>query len=137
MTVNVKKKPLHIDEPFVKPGNETKQSLKSPKSISLDIASTPRSHNYCMICKHDGNRRNSFSSIPQTASTQAFFQTGVFVFPNNRCCKRHVESGYFNNEALGIISSTHRSQLFFKGRCLETSQRYSTYDDKWIQPVKF
>lgn len=112
MTVNVKKT-SHIEEPIVKSGNETKQILKSPKSISLDIASTPRSHKYCVVCKHDGNRRNSLSSIPQTASTQAFIQTGVFVFPQSRCCRRHVESGYFNNEALGIISSTHRHHSYF------------------------
>lgn len=108
-----RKKKSHIEEPFVKPGNKTKQTLKSPKSISLDIASTSRSHKYCVVCKQDGKRRKSLSSIPQKASTQAFIQTGVFVFPQRRCCRRPVESRYFNNEALVIISSTHRDHSYF------------------------
>lgn len=91
-----RKKASHIEKPFVKPCSETKQTLKSPKSFSLETASTPRSHKYCVVCKQDGSRRNSLSSIPQTALTQAFIQTGVFVFPQSRCCRGHVESEYIS-----------------------------------------
>lgn len=80
---------------------------------------------------------NSLSGIPQKASTQAFIQTGVFVFPQSRCCRRYVEAWIFKQRSIRHhFIHSQRSQLFFKGRCLQTSQRYSTYDDKWIQPVK-
>ena len=38
----------------------------SPKSIPLDIPSTPRSHRYCVICKRDGSRRIPLACISQT-----------------------------------------------------------------------
>ena len=42
--------------------HERGQAL-SPKSIPLDIASTPRSYRYCVICKRDGSRGNPSDSV--------------------------------------------------------------------------
>lgn len=103
-----RKKASHIEETFIIPCNETKQTLKSPKSISLEIASTPRSHKYCVVCKQDGSRRNYLLSIPQTASTQAIFKTRVLVISQSRCRIR-----IFQQRSLGIISSTHRDHSYF------------------------
>ena len=85
----------------------------SPKSIPLNIPSTPRSHRYCVICKRDGSRRNPLACIPQTACTQAFIQTGVFVYQHSRCCRHHLDSGFFNTEAIGVIANTQKEQSCF------------------------
>lgn len=51
--------------------------FNSPKSISLQIPSTPRTHKYCFVCRRDGSRRLRLVQIPQSASTHAFIQTGI------------------------------------------------------------
>ena len=51
--------------------HERGQAL-SPKSIPLDIASTPRSHRYCVIASE-----MAAEEIPQTVCTQTFIQTGI------------------------------------------------------------
>lgn len=117
-----RKKASHIEETFVIPCNETKQTLKSPKSISLEIASTPRSHKYCVVCKQDGSRRNYLLSIPQTASTQAIFKTRVLVISQSRCRIR-----IFQQRSLGIISSTHRDHSYIFQK--EMSADFSTLFD--------
>lgn len=42
--------------------------FNSPKSISLQIPSTPRTHKYCIVCRRDGSRRLRLVQIPQAAS---------------------------------------------------------------------
>lgn len=105
MNDSERKKTSHIEEPVVKPGNETKRdSLASLKQLQLK----PLSKLGC-FCFHKADVEGVMSN--KDISTT-----------------KHKASFHPLTEIT--------SQLFFKGRCLQTSQRYSTYDDKWIQPVK-
>lgn len=86
--------------------------FNSPKSISLQIPSTPRTHKYCIVCRRDGSRRLRLVQIPQAASTHAFIQTGIFVYADNRCCSHHLELGFFNRHALKLIASRKDQNWF-------------------------
>lgn len=86
--------------------------FNSPKSISLQIPSTPRTHKYCIVCRRDGSRRLRLVQIPQSASTHAFIQTGILVYSDNRCCSHHLELGFFNRHALGLIASRKDQNWF-------------------------
>lgn len=97
-----RKKTSHIEEPIVKSGNETKQTLKSPKSISLDIASTHRSHKYCVVCKHDGNRRIICQASLKQLQLKPLSKLGCLCF--------HIADvvGFMSNQD---ISTTKHLQL--------------------------
>ena len=49
-------------------------SFRSPKSIPLNIPSTPRTHKYCIVCQAKWTNRNRLCIIPFKARTQAFIE---------------------------------------------------------------
>jgi hypothetical protein len=92
------------------PRCSTEGKIKSPKSINLPIASTPKGHRKCVICRNPYNDRNRLVVIPNTAITQAFVETGIFINDDSRCCKMHIDDGYLNREALCLLTTTKQEE---------------------------
>ena len=59
----------------VDPVPSSQGSFRSPKSIPLNIPSSPRTHKYCIICQAKGNSRNRLCVIPSRARKQAFIES--------------------------------------------------------------
>ncbi|XP_033763920.1 uncharacterized protein LOC117345083 [Pecten maximus] len=87
-------------------------SFRSPKTVNLQILSTPRTHKYCIVCQKYGNNRCHLISIPKNARTQAFIEHGIFIDSTNRCCASHIKDKYFDTVSLQLIRSTKTSDLF-------------------------
>ena len=103
---------LDGNDPDYQPPPPTKNKFLSPKSIQLEIPSTPRSHKYCIICRKIGNNRNHLIVIPEKARTQAFVESGIFIDAKSRCCKSHVFMSYFNNPSLSLLQTSKKSDFY-------------------------
>ncbi|KAJ8315455.1 hypothetical protein KUTeg_007605 [Tegillarca granosa] len=79
-----------IDPDYQPPAPFSASIIKSPKSIQLQINSTPRNHKNCVICKKPSGHRNHHVVIPSSAITQTFVYTGIFINSDN--------VPYFNNK---------------------------------------
>ena len=88
-------------------------SFRSPKSIPLNIPSTPRTHKYCIICQAKGNSRNRLCVIPSRARTQAFIESSVFIDSRNRCCPNHLDcKNFLTAEALEKVKRTKERDIY-------------------------
>ncbi|KAJ8314676.1 hypothetical protein KUTeg_006826, partial [Tegillarca granosa] len=101
-----------IDPDYQPPAPFSASIIKSPKSIQLQINSTPRNHKNCVICKKPSGHRNHHVVIPSSAITQTFVYTGIFINSDSRCCKFHLDNGYFNSETLSLLNSTKETEYF-------------------------
>lgn len=88
------------------------QNNKSPKSVRLQIKSTPMSHKYCVVCRKNGTARHSLVVFPAKAHTQAFIETGIYIEPKSRCCTRHIEFSYLTKDALNLIEHSKSGRDF-------------------------
>lgn len=82
----------------------------SPKSINLPIASTPKGHRKCVICRKPHNERNRLVVVPNAGITQAFLETGIFINDDSKCCKTHLEDGYLSKAALSLLTTTKNEE---------------------------
>lgn len=81
----------------------SKQSIKSPPSVTLSIPSTSTSHANCVICKKPGPK---LVVVPENTRVNVFIQKETFVPPGSRCCPKHISDGDLNTEALHLLKQT-------------------------------
>lgn len=81
----------------------SKQSIKSPPTVTLSIPSTSTSHANCVICKKPGPK---LVVVPENTRVNVFIQKETFVPPGSRCCPKHISDGDLNTEALHLLKQT-------------------------------
>lgn len=94
--------------------SNSKELIKSPKSINLPIASTPKGHIKCVVFRKPHNERKRLVVVPNAGITQAFLETGIFINDDSRCCKTHLEDGYLSKEALSLLTTTKNEEQLLR-----------------------